>query len=384
MEQSNNNSRLEPFMDPNLLLNLGSQTYKELSTQMAYQYLMEARNATIFGSSSYKEDRLQVKRITVGLMATCFGLLFCLGILVIFVRPHNSISCEPESISSLAVILASSKAVRECLAQQGSATSSAILHHLSSEKFQSTINQYEHNSLAIERAPQSKEAIKQLPSDSSSLITEWWRPLSVQSWFAAMVIAIPICLIVILEVFQQISDRNQGLVDLNTSSGNSRVLSTYLPAFVMLCVAALYTSLDFSVSVFAPFAALRRGNATAARCITVNLMGKLPPHALFLSLRSRYVAACLTILAGFASSFLTIVVSGLYNVETISKLQMLSTQQADRFNFTHIDLSLDDGSAGIVTDLIQYWNISYPQWTYDNLVFPSFSGLSANTSIPSN
>lgn len=384
MEQSNNNSGLEPFMDPNLLLSLGSQIYKELSTQMAYQYLTKTGNTTTFGSSSYVEDRLQVKRLTVGLMATCLGLLFCFGVLEVFVRPHNCISCEPESISSLAVILGSSKGVRECLARTGSAALGEISHQLSSEKFQTTINQQEHNSFALERVRQSEGAIKRPPSNSSNPKPEWWRPLPFQSWFATILIAIPICLIAILEVFQQLSDRNQGLIDVNSSDSDSRLPSTYLPALIMLCVATLYTSLDFSISIFAPFAALRRGNVTAARSITVNLIGKLPPHALFLSLRSRYFAACLTILAGFVSSFLTIVVSGLYSVETVSKLQMLSTQQADDFNFTHIDLSLDDGSAGIVTDLVQYSNTSYPQWTYNNLVLPSLSGLSVNISTPSN
>lgn len=384
MKQANNKSDLKPFMDPNLLLDLGSRTFKMLSTQVAYQYLMKTQNATIYGSSSYTEDRLQVKRLTVGLMATCLGLLFAFGVLGVFISPRDTISLEPESISSLAVILAASKGMRECLAQTGFATSSTNLRQISRERFHTVISQDEKASFTIDRASQPEEASKQITSVSSIPKLVWWRPMAFRNWFAALVVLVPICLIIILEVFQQSSDKHQGLVDLNSSDSDSRVLSTYLPAFIMLCIATLYTSLDFGVSVVAPFAALRKGNASAARSITVNLIGKLPPHALFISLRSRYVAACLAVVAGFVSSFLTIVVSGLYSLETVTDLQTLSTQQADEFNFTHIDLSLDDGFAGTVTDLIQYWNISYPQWTYDNLVFPSLKELSVNNSISSN
>lgn len=383
MERSSK-SGLAPFMDPNILLDVGSRTYKELSTQIAQQYLTKAENVTIFGSSSYKQDRLQVKRLTVGLMSTCLGLTLCFSVLELFVRPWNSVSCDPNSISSLAVILAASKNVREILSGTGSATLTAISYRLSREKFQSVISRDEQDVFSLERVSQSKEPDGDPSSILSGIEFEWWRPVSLKYWFAAIAVVIPISLIILLEVFQRMSDRNKGLLDLDSSSIDSRILSAYLPAFVMLCVATLYSSLDFNVSLFTPFTALKHGNTSATRSIAVNLVGKLPPHALLLSLRGWHVAPCLTILAGFASSFLTIVVSGLYTSETVTKFQTASLQQLDCFNFTHIDLSSDDGFAGSITNLIQYSNVSYPEWTYDNLVLPSLSAISTNASTPTN
>lgn len=116
----------------------------------------------------------------------------------------------------------------------------------------------------------------------------------------------------------------------------------------------------------------------------VGSVGWLPPFALFRSLRSRHFAQCLTILGAFVSSLLAIVVSALYTVETSSKDQMVILQQADFFNWTHVDLSQDNGFAGSVTNLIVYENTSYPQWTYNNLVLPSLRASSANVSAPFN
>ena len=274
--------------------------------------------------------------------------------------------------------------MREYLTLTGSATSNAIERRLSRERFQTIISQPEHKSFVLERVLQPIETGEPLPSAPRDSSFEWWRPMFIRSWFAALVIVVPIFFIIILEIFQHISDNRHGLLDMNSSDSDSRILSTYLPAFFMLCVATLYTSLDFNISIFAPFAALRHGNTTATRSIMVNLIGKLPPHALFLSIRSRYTSSCLAILAAFVSSFLTIVVSGLYSIETVSRHRTVSLQQLDRFNFTHIDLSLDDGSAGTITDLIEYSDISYPQWTYDNLVLPSLATLVVDTSVSSN
>ena len=147
-----------------------------------------------------------------------------------------------------------------------------------------------------------------------------------------MVLGVLVFLIVTLEVLQRVSDHRQGLLEIDPSSSSSHVWSTYLPALVMVCVAALYTSFDFNVSVFAPFAALRRGGAQARYSIMVNLTGKLPLYALFLAVQSGYTAACLTLLAGFVSSFLTVVVSGLYSPETVSSTQDVTIQQIDNFN----------------------------------------------------
>lgn len=385
MKAMHNVSILKPFMDPSLLRDLGSRIFQEASANIASNNLMVPQDEIARGSLTYIENRLQVKRLTVGLMATCLGLLICISILEVFVRPWDTVSREPNSISSLSTILAASRILRECLASTGSATLDDMQRRLSGYKFQTVIfQQQKTSSFVLEPVADFAEMAASPPSNSVDAKVEWWRPTAVTTWFTALVVVLPLLFIVLLEVLQHVSDSRNGIVEVSNSKFDSQILSTYLPAFVTLVLAMLYTSLDSAISIFAPLAALRRGNVPATRSIMVGSVGKLPPFALFQSLRSRHFAQCLTILGAFVSTLLAIVVSALYTVETSSKDQTVILQQADFFNWTHVDLSQDDGFAGSVTNLVLYENTSYPQWTYNNLVLPSLRASSANMSAPFN
>lgn len=384
MKAMHNVSSLKDFMDPNLLQDLGSRIFQEASANIAFENLMVPEFDSASGSLTYMEDRLQVKRLTVGLMATCLGLLVFISILIVFVRPWNTVSCEPKSISALSTILAASRSLRQCLASTGSATSDDLQRRLSRGKFQTIIVQQQTTSFVLEPVPDFAEMAACPPSSSVDAKVEWWRPGAVRTWFTVLIVVLPLFLIILLEVLQHVSDSRNGLTEVSNSTVDSQILSTYLPAFVTLVLAMLYTSLDSVISIFAPLAALRRGNVPATRSIMVGSVGALPPFALFQSLRSRHFAQSLTIIAAFVSSLLTIVVSALYTVETSSKDQTVLLQRADFFNWTHVDLSQDDGFAGSVTNLIVYENVPYPHWTYNNLVLPSLTASLANISAPSN
>lgn len=383
MKAMHNVSTLKPFMDPSLLRDLGSRIFQDASANIASNNLMVPQYDSASGSLTYMEDRLQVKRLTVGLMATCLGLLVCISILEVFVRPWNTVSCEPNSISALSTILAASTNLRQCLASTGSATLADLQRRLSRDKFQTSIVQQQANSFVLEPVSDLAEMAASPPSSSVDAKVEWWRPTAVRSWFTALIVVLPVLFIVLLEVLQHVSDSRNGIVEVSNSKVDSQILSTYLPAFVTLVLAMLYTSLDFAISIFAPLAALRRGNVTATRSIMVGSVGRLPPFALFQSLRSRHFAQCLTIIGAFVSTLLAIVVSALYTVEASSKDYTVLLQQADYFNWTHVDLSQDDGFAGSVTNLIVYENTSYPQWTYNNLALPSLTASSAKMLAPS-
>lgn len=384
MKAMHNVSSLKYFMDPNLLQDLGSRIFQDASANIASKNLMVPQYDSASGSLTYIEDRLQVKRLTVGLMATCLGLLVCISILEVFVRPWNTVPCEPKSISALSTILAASRSLRQCLAGTGSTTLDDLQRRLSRDKFQTIIVQQQTDSFVLQPVPDFADMAASPPSSSVDAKVEWWRPGAVRTWFTAIIVVLPLFFIVLLEVLQHVSDSRNGIIEVSNSKVDSQILSTYLPASFTLVLAVLYTSLDSTISIFAPLATLRRGNVPATRSIMVGSVGGLPPFTLFQSLRSRHFAQCLTILAAFVSTLLAVVVSALYTVETLSKHQTVLLQQADFFNWTHVDLSQDDGFAGSVTNLIVYENSPEPQWTYNNLVLPSLTASSANISAPSN
>lgn len=78
---------LQPFIDPNLLQNLGSRLFKDASASIAHHNLMVSSYSRMNGTLTYMEERLQVKRLTMGLVATCLGLLVHISILEVFFRP---------------------------------------------------------------------------------------------------------------------------------------------------------------------------------------------------------------------------------------------------------------------------------------------------------
>lgn len=383
MEAMNNASTLKPLLDPNLLLNLGSQIFNGVAAQTAYQYFLEPTHSFTNGSLTYMENRLQIKTLAVGLMATCLGLLVCLSAFEIFVRPYNTVPCDPKLIGSNAVILKASKSFKRSLTGTGSASLNALRHRLSEERYQTVVVRQEQESFVIMQAPSVKQT-ENSPSVHPDSRMEWWRPIPIRSWFVALAIITPLIFIVILEVLQHLSESHNGLIDVAPSGAYSHLVWQYLPAFLLVCVATIYASLDSTISILAPITALRQGNVSAKRSIKFNTIGRHPLHALFLSLRSRQIVQCLTIIAALVSSFLTVIVSALYKVETVPNAYIVSVERADFFNWTHVDLSKQDGFAGVLTDLLVYWNTSYPQWTYDNLVFPSMTASLANASFQNN
>ena len=368
MKAMYNVSTLAPFMDPMLLQNLGSSIYKSASAQVASEQLISPLESSTTGSLIYSDNRLQVKRLTVGLIATFLGLLLCISILEIYLRPWNTVSCQPQSIGAMATILAASQNLRERLVNTGSVAMDTLHRRFSQQKFYTIIIQQEIPSFVLEPVPSFDPTAAALPS---ARVAGWWRPIAVRIWFIALIIVLPLCFIVALEVVQQVSDTRNGFVDVSNSSVDSPLVANYLPAAFAVVLGMMYTSLEFAISVFAPLAALKRGNVSANRSITVDPLGSLPPFALLKSIRSRHFAQSLAIIAAFVSSLLAIVVSALYSVESVSKDRTVSLQQADFFNLSHVDLSQDDGFAGPGTNLITYENTPFPQWTFDNLALPS-------------
>jgi Protein of unknown function (DUF3433) len=176
----------------------------------------------------------------------------------------------------------------------------------------------------------------------------------------------------VLEGVQHTSNSDQGLLDF-TASGNRHIFITLIPAAFMTGTALLFSALHFGTSLTAPFHALNRGGIPLSSGLTACLEGKSSPHSLYLALKHRFILPCFSVMAVLVASFLTIVVSGLYFVEDVPLMNPIQVRQIDSFNHTRNDLSKSDNLASVVTNLIYYHNLSYPPWTYNNLVFPTLS-----------
>lgn len=392
LTDSNSTSRLEPLIHPGLLQDLSTQALQGIGMQFAEQYPKQDQRQPVAGSISMIEQRLQVKRLAVGLLLTTLGILAITVLMLVKIIPSNTVPCASGSISSTATILAASDALRDHM-KMGGLDLNASLRSMEDHDYQSVIGPNGNFSI-------QPEVISRIPSTSSQPRIEkskeklrpwwrrtttkrekpkenrqpWWRPLATRKWFLVCTLVVPLFLIGVLETIQQVSDRKQGIAVLK-SSGDSHTNIAYVPVFVMLFVAMMYESLDATASVFAPFLALHRGNAQAARSISMTLVSKLPPHAFYLSLRDHHWVNSFTISAVLISSFLRIAAAGLYSPVDVLSSRAVQVQQMSCMNFSHLDLSEGDNNAGETTKLMMFFNLSNPLWTYDTLIFPSYDAL---------
>ncbi len=380
---SNNISGLKPFTQPGLLRDLSTQALEGIGTQFAEQYLKQDQRQPLAGSILLNEQRLQVKRLTVGLLLTTLGILAVTVLILVKIRPWNTAPCANGSLSSAATILAASDALRDHL-QMGGLDLNTSVKSLEDRDYQNVIGLKGNFSIQpVVASSLPSTFLQPRRKKSKRNLQPWWRPIATRKWFLLCILVVPLVLIAVLEAIQQVSDRKQGIAALK-SSGASHTTISYVPVFVMLLVAMMYESLDATASVFAPFLALRRGNAQAARSISTSLVSKLPPHAFYLSLRDHHWANSFTISAAFISSFLTIVASGLYSPTTVLSSRAVQMQQMSVMNLSHIDLSQGDNLAGEITKLTMLFNLSNPLWTYDTLIFPAFNALIPDSFLGSN
>lgn len=356
------------FMDPGLLISTGTEVFRGIAAQVLHEVVVQPANRTTTGSITYTEQRLHAKALSTGFMCSFLGLLVILSVAMIFIRPSFSAPGKPVAAFSAATILARSPELDKILSPLG---------HLGNEKLQQRLEDYrfraDHASgtdsgISIEPIQRNEEQTydthvteqdqRQVPS---------WRPMASRTWFLVLAICLPLSVIASLEIVQHFSDVNNGFISVNKSS--ALAFATYIPSAVALGVAGLYSAMQMMTAIFAPFAPLKKGKANAKRTVELSLIAQLPPHSLFLSLRTRNFAVAIALFGSFIGSFLTIIVSGLYSVIDVPIVQTVALQQGDVFNFTNVDISLTDKEAAAIDSLVEYLGLNSTQWTNGNLAF---------------
>lgn len=374
---ANNDSRQESFMNASLLRDLGSEIWKGMATQVAHDNLMiNVKNSVLAGQVQHSESRLQVKILSTVFMAVLFGLLFSTSIVILTYRPHNLVPRDPGPIFATMALLATSPSLLESLSGLGSARRSKIRKLTNDNCYQSLLAGTKEMAFSLDavkgqqHVPATKPAAEAEPGESRPAFS-WWRPItSRRSWFCLAII-LPLVLIILLEILQRISDSHQGIISLDSSTKlNSRIVASYLPAFIMLVVASIYDGIEGNVAISAPFAKLKRGRIPArSPYIMTDITNKLPPHALYLAVKALNIGHATCIVAVFVAAFLTIVVSGLYTTTEVPAHFTSNLRQSDVLNFGAGDFEVSDNGAAVVTSLLEYSDLPYPSWTYDGLVF---------------
>ncbi|GKZ37496.1 hypothetical protein AbraIFM66950_009046 [Aspergillus brasiliensis] len=361
------------LLDASILEKVSRPTFNAMAAQIARQYFLPSADEDFAGTYSAHTQRVVVRELSVRIMEATLAVLIVLTAALWIWRPVRCTSRDPGTIAGLASILARSPNVSERLA--GSKNTKDLVTSLSDGRFYTRVTDNDGwRTFGIEEDQKATEATR--PGVSSGTLT-WWRPISVKVWWWIISIILPLLIIAGLETSYQVSARQNGLGTVN-SGGYIHYVWAYLPALIFLITRIFFDCIHFSAMVFQPYLELRQGGVTAPGSLMENHLSKLTLLSFLTAIKRKQWAVCATALTVLLAPALTVAVSGLYSTQNIAYTRPASIARTDTFNTTISPLSstTSDPGLGLTGALVVGANLSYPAWTYDELVFPTLSEMS--------
>ncbi|KLJ07498.1 hypothetical protein EMPG_17014 [Blastomyces silverae] len=364
---------LEKFLDGETMNKAFQRVYTGMASQFAQQNLLVPTSKDSTGRVVYIEDRLHFGIISLWVMVAIFASLSVLTIIILFTGPSAIAPRDPGSIAAQATILVGSNDLQPLLQDAGHLSDRGIRDKLRNYTFRTST----YRSFRITARYRLRESITSVDEHAVER-SGFWKPLAARKPMFVLTYVMPMLAIAALEIMQQLSNRNQGLMTVHTEKW--KYLPQYLCALFAIGIATLYNNLDFTIAMFTPFEALRKGNVTARQSILTHLLGKLPPVALWEAVRGHHLGAMSSITAAFIASFLVMIVSGSWNIDiSVVQSHPAVASRADTWDMTMKSYSSNAWNAGLVFRLLQYHNLTTPPWTWNELVLPKIHVYPPNT-----
>ncbi|KAK4927734.1 hypothetical protein LTR66_016276, partial [Elasticomyces elasticus] len=320
-----------------------------------------------FASVKKTENRLMINWIPVIIVSSGLGLLILFIIGLDVLGPQNVVPRDPNTIAAAATILSRSHELNRLLqrSQDGNTT---IPASLDGYEVGTAIALTDDGAKSFKiHVTEGRRLYKSKQSTSDS---GYWHPF-LGSIPVLVVTVLPlIALIVFLELAQRKSDANQGLLNVLDTQA-SLYASHYIPAFVALVLTALVNNIDFFIVLFSPWSKMIGSGATAKTSVLGSVLGHTSLPTLVKALSGSHPGAAFSTLATIAACLLTVVISGLFQIEGVTGAgpgQHLTA--LDTFDFGANHSVSDDKGAATMLNLIQH-NLTYPAFTWDELALPS-------------
>ena len=371
MALSQGNQSVEVLLEAEKLADAAQKTYKGIMAQLARQSLAVPHDTHFRGTATFKETRYRLNEVSAIFMIITFAIAAGCSVLLMFIGPKKVVARDPNSIAASATVLSRSVEVNRLLRREGLP---------SLENQQAALEGYEFGT-AIATSENGQSSFKIVTSEGVvedmghklEKKLKWWNPVTASIPFAVAVIALPILMVILLEVFQRSSDRNDGIInvpdDLETD-----IYTHFIPALVMIIISSLVNLVDFNIELFTPWAQLQKGNATHRESILSHYIGKSPPEAFIEAFRRCRLNVLASLTATVIASILAIVAAGLFNtVPSFETDDGIALNRLDNFEPRWSDSRSMDRGAAATIDMVLRDNLSYPAFTYQELAFPKFS-----------
>ncbi|EEP75351.1 predicted protein [Uncinocarpus reesii 1704] len=367
----------EAFFDPALLSQALARGLESRAVQVARDQLLQPVDRHTQGTTTRMESRLFVRRLSFGLMAGFISVLILISVVIDRFYLPLSVCCrDPGSIGGLATILARSPKLMATLQNMNLKWPSEMKELLAGYEHGTRINAEKEFQIEVHDQRTSPVQVCESGTDSTP---RWWRPISARPPVYIFTFVLPIAVIATIEALLHISNTREGIVRVGGRESGRDQPWAYIPALVMFCIRVLYQMMEANVRTFQPFHCLARGRARANASVLENQQRKITAWAILDSIGKRQWALAASAVALLLAGALPIIVSGLYAVSSLPKPTDISLVQRSTWNVSsykgHLNHSdyLDLNSKDFTPGRILYLNMSYPQWTFEDLAFPRLS-----------
>ena len=361
------------FQNESFLIETSVSVFKGLASAWVGSWLSFPQHLSTSGNYSFDVQRLHTQPSSVWGMSVVLTMGIVLLLFLLAIPNPENCPRHPDTMSSQAFQAYGSPDLLDLLSDSGHNSNEEIKHRVSSSTF-ATIPEppllwrIEAKGYRSPRAPPLPERKPPQPPVRPQI--KHWTPIAAGRAFGSLACSFPVLIIVVLEILQRVSDKHQGFCDTLLPFPVAQAFISFFPAAVMLGTAAIYSSIEWAVRIYAPFHSLKKGRASI-RHINYSSLGELPLVAIVRSMRRNQVAVSMIIASATFGSILTIVVSGLYSIHNAPKAYTTSIRTLNQFNTTWN--GTQDYGGGNVFSLIQNHNASFPAGTYNEVVFPSFT-----------
>lgn len=365
----------ESLLNATAMSGAAERVATQIGAQIGHQYLRVNRSASLPITILSQSVRVRVTTISAWTMSATLIVVVVINSCLLFSKTRSSsMEATNDSLNMVAFQLMDPALIPDLLASQS----------YTEAQLQDALRGTRAN--LMKNWPGSNTIVLQNPADLSSKFQRsqpWWHPITVSKPVLALTFIFTILIVAVLEVLQRISDSSEGFVDVTSSSREFETICIqFLPALVVLLIAAMFNCLDFNVLLLSPFHKMRTG-LTLPESNQRSLISQVPPAALWSSLRRGYYAAFASSSAALIGSLMTVVVSGLYNVDNVPLSAPRNIQLTDFFDPTWVNSVTQDNGAALIGSLTENLGFANPIGTYDELAFPymQFADMAA-ASIP--
>ncbi|KAK9421631.1 hypothetical protein SUNI508_05561 [Seiridium unicorne] len=339
--------------------------YEQYAALIAHTMLTRTSSEPAEGSAYVTEDRLIVRALAAHLMTGFLILSIVLALVVLLVQPrHLVLPRSPSAPVNVAALLVQSRFLIDSISNMGAASKGNLRELFSCWEYQTQIDEQGCFVVHSNQRLPTNDDLEMRSSERHRAHPKTLHPLLRLSVYILIFGAIST-----LEVTLHISRAKDGLGDIGDES-LIHYLWTTMPALVLTIFGMYFAGVDFDVKSLTPYANLRRG-APFHTSLGLDLVNRFTLPTIFKEFQTRSYAALACTVAVALTSFLTIFTSSLFCATSVPALLSAQVDSHSLIYNGVADSTGDPEGQGILAaSLIFTSNLSYPAFTYEDLVFP--------------